>query len=139
MKSDVALCCCCAQVSWDFHRAAKAGFAALGDDAKTTHHPPVARGFRPDITDQFASRVGHLQYLPGPSSLGGWEFWEGFLRDPLSPTAVELKMAMRTVTLAVSDQLGDPELQLMYMLDRLTLKCCGTQPRSRCMPSSSPI
>jgi hypothetical protein len=95
--------CCCAQASWDFHRAAKAGFAALGDDAKTTRHPPVARG-PPYPGDLFGSIMygGHLQALPGPSSLGGWEFWEGFLRDPLSPSAVKLKEAMKTVNITVS-------------------------------------
>jgi hypothetical protein len=40
-----------------------------------------------------------LQFLPG--SLG-WEFWEGFLRDPLKPKAKELQEAMRTVQLSVS-------------------------------------
>jgi hypothetical protein len=44
-----------------------------------------------------------LQNLPGPLSLGGWDWWQGFLRDPLSPKATELKEALKTVGVSVSD------------------------------------
>lgn len=94
------------QANWDLYRAAKAGFAALSEDAKTTPHPPVARG-HPHRDSLFAFTDGflyggHLENLPGAPSLGGWEFWDGFLLDPLSPKAAQLQQAMRTVGLSVS-------------------------------------
>jgi hypothetical protein len=32
------------QANWDFYRAAKEGWTLLGEEAKTTPHPPVPRG-----------------------------------------------------------------------------------------------
>ena len=85
-----------AQVSWDFHRAAKAGFAELAEDAKTTKHPPVPQG-----DNRMRRLSGDLADLPGDPSLGGWEFWEAFLRDPLSLNVAKLKEAMLAVRLKV--------------------------------------
>lgn len=88
------------QANWDLYRAAKAGFAALADDAKSTPHPPKARNKHSPYASYLRIR-GSLD-LPGPPALGGWDFWEGFLRDPLNHNAAKLKLAAKAAGLMVS-------------------------------------
>jgi hypothetical protein len=96
------------QVNWDLYRAAKEGWAVLGEDARTVRYPNYPIGRDAYTPEQGPGWYGNLptdsvdlERLPGDSL--GWEFWDGFLRDPLKPKAKELEAAMKLLRLKVGD------------------------------------
>ena len=92
------------QANWDLYRAAKAGFALLGQEAKALPGPDPFRLSTPYHTS-WSVRFkygGHLRNLPGGPDLGGWGFLEGFLREPLKPTVAQLRKAFELVDMTVS-------------------------------------
>lgn len=80
----------------------------LREDAKTTPYPPIGREhYTPEQGPGWYRSVPttdgvDLERLPwGPGDSLCWEFWEGFLCDPLKPKAKELHAAMKLLGLKV--------------------------------------
>lgn len=78
---------------WDFYHAAKVGFVALGQATADLHTRPFFLELDKTADGIFS--------LPGPESLGGWEFWDSAVQSPAQLKLPQLKDAARHLGLQV--------------------------------------
>lgn len=119
--------------NWDLYRAAKEGWAVLGEEARTVRYPNYPIGREAYTPEQGPGWYGNLPTdsvdlarLPGDSL--GWEFWELFLRDPLKPRAKELEAAMKLLRLKPKVHKGTKAEMAVELLGAFGLNAATTAP-----------
>lgn len=107
-------CRCHSKVCWDFYHAAKAGFEALGHAATEIY----CQGKPAYIPMDVPAKMFELG-KPSPTSLGGWQFWDCVVQQPMQLKLPQLKDAARYLGLQVGERLeGCVELVMSLIFRR---------------------